>query len=93
MTRESAKVAKKTLAKGDAAKTPRKAMPNPIEQPKLLSGGNPRIAKGYGDAPVHLRLRSLATGHARRRRPLRRHIRPRCRGTHTQLTKLALPSL
>jgi len=22
------------------------------EQPKLLSGGNPQIAKGYGDAPV-----------------------------------------
>jgi hypothetical protein len=52
MTRKSAKVAKKTLAKRDAAKTPRKAVPNPTEQPKLLSGGNPQIAKGYGDAPV-----------------------------------------
>jgi hypothetical protein len=26
-------------------------MPTPL-QPKLLSGGNPQIAKGYGDAPV-----------------------------------------
>jgi hypothetical protein len=52
MTRKSGKVAKKTLAKRDAAKTPRKAVPNPTEQPKLLSGGNPQIAKGYGDAPV-----------------------------------------
>jgi hypothetical protein len=32
MTRKSAKVAKKALAKRDAAKTPRKAVPNPTEQ-------------------------------------------------------------
>lgn len=30
-------------------KTAKKAAPG---QPKLLSGGNPRIPKGYGDAPV-----------------------------------------
>jgi hypothetical protein len=51
MARKSAKVAK-ALAKRDAAKTPRKATRNPTEQPKLLSGGNPQIAKGYGDIPV-----------------------------------------
>jgi hypothetical protein len=47
--RESAKVAKKAakaatkVAKNHAKKSPK---------PKLLSGGNPQIAKGYGDAPV-----------------------------------------
>ena len=38
--KKSAKAAKKPAAKRVAAK------------PKLLSGGNPQIAKGYGDAPV-----------------------------------------
>ena len=38
--KKSAKAAKKPAAKPVAAK------------PKLLSGGNPQIAKGYGDAPV-----------------------------------------
>jgi hypothetical protein len=33
MTRKSAKVANKTLAKRDAAKVPRKAVPNPTELP------------------------------------------------------------
>ena len=52
MTRKSTKVAKKMPAKRSAAKTLRRAAPKPTEQPKLLSGGNPQIAKGYGDAPV-----------------------------------------
>jgi hypothetical protein len=39
--KKSAKVAKKAAAKPGAAK-----------RVKLLSGGNPQIAKGYGDAPV-----------------------------------------
>jgi hypothetical protein len=33
-----------------AGKSPRKAAKS--AKPKLLSGGNPQIAKGYGDAPV-----------------------------------------
>lgn len=34
-------------------KTAKKAAPKKKSaQPKLLSGGNPQIAKGYGDAPV-----------------------------------------
>lgn len=37
---KSTKVAKKTAAKGGDA------------EPVLLSGGNPQIPKGYGDAPV-----------------------------------------
>jgi len=32
--------------------TKAKAAPKKKAKPKLLSGGNPQIAKGYGDAPV-----------------------------------------
>ncbi|WP_181176583.1 DUF1801 domain-containing protein [Mesorhizobium sp. B2-3-5] len=34
---------------------------NPAEkaQPKLLSGGNPQIAKGYGDAPVQAYIAAM----------------------------------
>ncbi|QGZ93893.1 DUF1801 domain-containing protein [Terricaulis silvestris] len=39
------KAAKKTAKKAKAA-------PKKTARPKLLSGGNPQIAKGYGDAPV-----------------------------------------
>lgn len=41
-----AKKAVKKVAKAKAAPKKKAA------QPKLLSGGNPQIAKGYGDAPV-----------------------------------------
>jgi hypothetical protein len=40
-SRRPAKVAKKAAATKPAA-----------AKPVLLSGGNPQIAKGYGDAPV-----------------------------------------
>ncbi|MEO8421688.1 MAG: DUF1801 domain-containing protein [Hyphomicrobium sp.] len=43
-SKNSAKVAKKVAKK--AGSKPASA------KPKLLSGGNPQIAKGYGDAPV-----------------------------------------
>jgi hypothetical protein len=43
----SAKVAKKAAAKRPAAK------------PVLLSGGNPQIAKGYGDAPVQAYIAAM----------------------------------
>jgi hypothetical protein len=39
------KAAKKSAKKAKAA-------PKKTAKPKLLSGGNPQIAKGYGDAPV-----------------------------------------
>lgn len=42
-----AKSTKKTAAKQSAAK------------PKLLSGGNPQIAKGYGDAPVQAYIAAM----------------------------------
>jgi hypothetical protein len=53
--KKATKVTQKAAAKRDAAKTatPRKTVPK--SQPGevvLLSGGNPQIAKGYGDTPV-----------------------------------------
>ena len=63
---KSAKVATKVAAKPVAAK-PRKgsksAKPregaSKIAKPKLLSGGNPQIAKGYGDAPVQAYIAAM----------------------------------
>jgi hypothetical protein len=46
-SKKSAKVAKKAAAKPAAAK------------PKLLSGGNPQIALGYGDAPVQAYIAAM----------------------------------
>jgi len=64
-SKKSAKVAKKAAAKRVAAKAtkPRKAAPKsqsgkPTE-PALLSGGNPQIAKGYGDAPVQAYIAAM----------------------------------
>src|SRR5215510_14309150 len=45
-----AKVAKKAIAKRVAAKT---------KKPRLLSGGNPQIAKADGDAPVQAYLAAM----------------------------------
>ncbi len=36
-----------------AAKSPARPAAKPTRNPKLLSGGNPQIAKADGDAPVH----------------------------------------
>ncbi|MGR9163959.1 DUF1801 domain-containing protein [Rhizobium leguminosarum] len=46
-SRTSARVAKKTAAEA--------AITNPV----LLSGGNPQIAKGYGDAPVQAYIAAM----------------------------------
>lgn len=41
------------MAKKAAKKAVKKAAaPKKTAKPKLLSGGNPQIAKGYGNAPV-----------------------------------------
>ena len=61
----SAKVAKKAAAKRVAAKAakPRKAAPKSpsrkVAKPVLLSGGNPQIAKAYGDAPVQAYIAAM----------------------------------
>ncbi|MGE0851118.1 MAG: DUF1801 domain-containing protein [Hyphomicrobiaceae bacterium] len=62
---KATKVAKKAAAKRTAAKTakPRKpeskSKPGKAAQPVLLSGGNPQIAKGYGDAPVQAYIAAM----------------------------------
>jgi hypothetical protein len=64
-SKKSAKVARRTAAKKIAAKAakPRKAMPKTQSgkagEPVLLSGGNPQIAKGYGDAPVQAYIAAM----------------------------------
>lgn len=60
----SAKVTKKVGAKPAGAKAvkPRKAAakaPRRSVKPTLLSGGNPQIAKGYGDAPVQAYIAAM----------------------------------
>jgi hypothetical protein len=52
---------KKPVAK-KAAKTAARTAPGsktPVAKPKLLSGGNPQIPKGYGDAPVQAYLAAM----------------------------------
>ena len=61
-SRKSARPAKKAAAKRTAAKTAkrRKTAPQPPSgKVTLLSGGNPQIAKGYGDAPVQAYIAAM----------------------------------
>ena len=64
-SKKSAKVAKKAAAKRVAAKAakPRKTAPKSqsrkAAKPVLLSGGNPQIAKAYGDAPVQAYIAAM----------------------------------
>jgi hypothetical protein len=64
-SKKSAKVAKKAAAKRAGAKAakPRKVAPKSqsrkAAKPKLLSGGNPQIAKAYGDAPVQAYIAAM----------------------------------
>ena len=41
------------------AKAAVKARPRKSAKPRLLSGGNPQIAKGYGDAPVQAYIKAV----------------------------------
>ncbi len=65
MASKTSKVAKSVAAKRVAAKgaKPRKAAPqsqsHKAAKPVLLSGGNPQIAKGYGDAPVQAYITAM----------------------------------
>jgi hypothetical protein len=64
-SKKSAKVAKKAAPKRVAAKAakPRKTAPKSpsptVAKPALLSGGNPQIAKAYGDAPVQAYIAAI----------------------------------
>ena len=66
---KSAKVARKAAASQVASKAakPRKTAPKSLPKssarrsakPALLAGGNPQIAKGYGDAPVQAYIAAM----------------------------------
>jgi hypothetical protein len=62
---KSTKVAKKAAAErvdAKAAKPPRtapKSQSRKVAQPTLLAGGNPQIAKAYGDAPVQAYIAAM----------------------------------
>jgi len=64
-SRKTSKAVRKAGAKRSAAKAakPRKTPPKPpsrkAAKPVLLSGGNPQIAKGYGDAPVQAYIAAM----------------------------------
>src|SRR5688572_25537600 len=64
-SKTSAKIAKKAAAKQVAAKPakPRKTAPKSqsrkATKPVLLSGGNPQIAKAYGEAPVQAYIAAM----------------------------------
>lgn len=60
--RKSTKVARKAAAKPAAVKSAKavpKSQPRKDAKPKLLSGGNPQIAKAYGDAPVQTYIAAM----------------------------------
>jgi hypothetical protein len=57
---KSTKVAKKAAAKGVAAKAAKTAPKSrKVTKPALLAGGNPQIAKAYGDAPVRAYIAAM----------------------------------
>jgi hypothetical protein len=61
-SKKPAKAARKVAAKRVGAKgKPRKPAPKSRKsaKPNLLSGGNPQIAKGYGDAPVQAYIAAM----------------------------------
>jgi hypothetical protein len=55
------KVSEKTAMKAarTSRKTPPEAKSRKLAKPKLLSGGNPQIAKGDGDAPVQAYIAAI----------------------------------
>ncbi len=62
-SRKSAKVVRKAAVRPVAVKAvkPRKtaAKSHKVAKPTLLSGGNPQIAKAYGDAPVQAYIAAM----------------------------------
>ena len=60
-SKKSERVAGKAAGKGVAAKSaePRRSQSTKAAKPALLSGGNPQIAKGYGDAPMQAYIAAM----------------------------------
>jgi hypothetical protein len=57
--RAMAKTISRNPAKGTKAAAKTATGKRAAEKPKLLSGGNPQIAKGYGDAPVQAYIAAM----------------------------------
>ena len=57
-SKKTTKAAKKPAARSREAK-PDKPAAKKAAKPKLLSGGNPQIAKGYGDEPVQAYISAM----------------------------------
>src|SRR5262245_41116580 len=58
--KKTVKVTKKAVAKKAKAKKATPKTTAPISaKPRLLSGGNPQIAKGYGDEPVQAYIAAM----------------------------------
>src|SRR5262245_32709843 len=57
--RKAQPAAAKRKAQPSAAKPKAGASPRKQPAPKLLSGGNPQIAKGHGDAPVQAYIAAM----------------------------------
>jgi hypothetical protein len=57
--RGAAKKAAKSKNSSPKAAAPKSKRPAAADAPKLLSGGNPQIAKGYGDAPVQAYIAAM----------------------------------
>ena len=61
-SKKSAKPIKKTVKRSAKAAPPRRQAPPAQDGVVLLSGGNPQIAKGYGDEPVQAYLAATHDG-------------------------------
>jgi hypothetical protein len=57
--KKSARSERKAPAKRSAASTTTRPQPRKAAEPVLLSGGNPQIAKGYGNAPVQVYIAAV----------------------------------
>jgi hypothetical protein len=58
-TKGAPKAAKRVAAKTSKPRSKATAKPGTSAKPVLLSGGNPQIAKGYGDAPVQAYIAAM----------------------------------
>ena len=59
MAAKAKKISKKKSAKAGKKTVKKTAAKRGAAKPKLLSGGNPQIAKGYGDAPVQAYIAAM----------------------------------
>lgn len=59
MAKKTAKKSANVVEKASAKKSAPKPAGVKAATPKLLSGGNPQIAKGYGDAPVQAYIAAM----------------------------------